>query len=140
MNLTTKEININDIICDCDYHIAFCTKYKKDVLINEVKEMLEDILKEEAKKLCVEIKEINIHENYVHLFISCHTVPGVHIVIKKLKDRSAKMLMDTFPKLKSSMPNMWTRKYFCSTSPTLDVNLMERYIESEITRSKKTYK
>ncbi|HFL3653923.1 TPA: IS200/IS605 family transposase [Clostridioides difficile] len=137
MNHTKREININDIICDCDYHIAFCTKYKKSILINEVKELLEDILKEEAKKLSVEIKELNIHEYYVHLFISCHTVPGIHIVIKTLKNRSAKILMDTFPKLKSSMPNMWTRKYLCSTKPTLDVNLMKVYIESEITRSKK---
>ncbi|MDM9944049.1 transposase [Clostridioides difficile] len=99
--------------------------------------MLENILKEEAKKLCIEIKKINIHENYVHLSISCHIVPGVHIVIKKLKNRSAKILMDTFPKLKSSMPNMWTRKYFFSTKSTLYVNLMERYVESEITKSKK---
>ncbi|EQE25158.1 IS200/IS605 family transposase, partial [Clostridioides difficile] len=59
-----------NIVYDCKYHIVFCPKYRKAVLVGEVEKMLKEILPYKADELGAEIIEMETDKEHVHLLIS----------------------------------------------------------------------
>lgn len=47
-----------DITYDCKYHIIFCTKYRKPILVGEAKNMLKEIMPYKEDELGAEIHSI----------------------------------------------------------------------------------
>ena len=95
-----------NIVYDCKYHIIFCHKYRKPVLVGDVEKMLKNILPYKAEELGAEVIEIETDKDHVHLLISCEPKFGIHKVVKELKSFSSRVLRENFPHLKSTMPSM----------------------------------
>ena len=51
------------------YHLILVTKYRRDVLIGDVKVELEELLRNMTEKFSGEIMEINIMPDHVHMQI-----------------------------------------------------------------------
>lgn len=127
----------SNIVYDCKYHIIWCPKYRKQVLIGDVERMLKNILPHKAEELGAEIIEMETDTDYVHLLISCDPQFGIHKVVKGLKGFSSKVLRENFPHLKSTMPSMWTNSYFCRTVGSISLEVVKQYIENQQVRTKK---
>lgn len=127
----------SNIVYDCKYHIIWCPKYRKQVLIGDVERMLKNILPRKAEELGAEIIEMETDTDYVHLLISCDPQFGIHKVVKGLKGFSSKVLRENFPHLKSTMPSMWTNSYFCRTVGSISLEVVKQYIENQQVRTKK---
>ena len=52
------------------YHIVFCPKYRRKVLVGDIERDLRQILYDIAKEKDVEIKALEIMPDHVHMFIS----------------------------------------------------------------------
>ncbi|MCC0684276.1 IS200/IS605 family transposase [Clostridioides sp. ZZV15-6383] len=126
-----------NITYDCKYHIIFCPKYRKPVLVGEVKNMLKEIMPYKADELGAEIIEMEINKDHVHLLILCDPQFGIHKVVKGLKGFSSRILRENFQHLKSSMPSMWTNSYFVGTVGTVSLEVVKQYINNQPFRSKK---
>ena len=113
------------------FHVIFCPKYRRKVLVNGIDERLREILPEEATKLQAEILSIEVMPDHVHLFLSCDPRILLHRVIKQLKGASARRLRIEFPELQSRLPCMWTRSYFCCTVGHISEATIRRYIEMQ---------
>ena len=97
-------INKNGIVYTNQFHIIFSPKYKKPVLTGNVEKRLKEILYEEADKMDVEIKALEIMPDHVHMFIEFDPRLMLHKVVKQFKGKSSHILREEFPFLKSSMP------------------------------------
>ena len=113
------------------FHVIFCPKYRRKVLVNGIDSRLKIILSEEAAKLQAEILSIEVMPDHVHLFLSCDPRVLLHRVIKQLKGASARRLRMEFPELKSRLPCVWTRSYFCCTIGHISEATIRRYIEMQ---------
>ncbi|KPI54180.1 transposase [Clostridioides difficile] len=120
-----------NITYDCKYHIMFCPKYRKPVLVGEVKNMLKEIMPYKADELGAEIIEMEINKDHVHLLILCDPQFGIHKVVKGF---SSRVLRENFQHLKSSM---WTNSYFVGTVGTISLEVVKQYINNHPVRSKK---
>ncbi|WP_270839051.1 IS200/IS605 family transposase [Peptacetobacter hiranonis] len=127
----------NNIVYNCKYHIIWCPKYRKPVLVEDVEKMLKNILSFKANELGAEIIEMETDKDHVHLLISCDPQFGIHRVVKGLKGFSARVLRENFPHLKSTMPSMWTNSYFCATVGSVSLEAVKEYIENQQLRTKK---
>jgi len=47
----------NNIVYSCKYHIVWCPKYRRKVLVGDVEKRLKEIIEELARELKVEIIE-----------------------------------------------------------------------------------
>jgi putative transposase len=65
-NVRKVESNRN-IVYDCKYHVVFCPKYRKKVLVPPVSERLKELFGSKAKELQTEMVEIEIMPDPVHL-------------------------------------------------------------------------
>ena len=125
----------NNIVFDCKFHVIFCPKYRRRVIVGDVEKRLKELLNEKANEIQAEIIEMETMPDHVHLLISCDPQFGIHRVVKQLKGHSASVLRKEFPHLKSTMPSMWTNSYFCSTVGSVSLEVVKQYIENQKTRN-----
>jgi putative transposase len=121
----------NNIVFSCKYHIVWCPKYRRKVLIGDVEKRLKEIIQEIAKELKVEIIEIETDKDHIHILAEIDPQFGVMNFIKKAKGRSSRLLREEFPHLKSRLPTLWTNSSFISTVGGAQLEVIKQYIENQ---------
>ena len=69
-NMNTTYKSNNNVVYSCKYHIVWCPKYRRKVLINGVDVRLKELLTEYAANLSVDILEMEIMPDHVHMITS----------------------------------------------------------------------
>lgn len=113
-----------------NYHLIWCPKRRKPVLVGKVKSRLEQIIKEVAKEKDVEILKLSIQPDHIHNFISAYPTIAVHKLVKVFKGRSSHYLRREFPEL-LKLPTLWTHSYFVSTAGNVSSQTIQKYIEAQ---------
>ena len=127
-----KKLQYNDTsVTNIGYHIIWCPKYRRKVLDGIIKERLEELLKSIAIKNQCRIETLEIMPDYVHLFLKGNPKLAVHQIIQRLKGESSIQLKKEFPQLKSQLPCLWTRSYYCETIGCISEEAVKKYIENQ---------
>jgi len=113
-----------------NYHIVFCPKYRRQILVGKIKERLEEIMKNVALENGWEITAKEVMPNHVHLFVSANVKSKPESVVKRFKGRSSRYLRKEFPEL-LKMPTLWTRSYFLATAGNVSASTIKKYIEQQ---------
>lgn len=111
-------------------HFVWIPRRRKKVLVGEVAIRLEEIIKDVAKDLDMNILAMEIMPDHVHLFVSCTPSIAADQVMFRVKGRSSRILRKEFPYL-LKMPSMWTRSYFVSTAGNVSTETIKRYIADQ---------
>ena len=115
----------------CKYHVVFCPKYRRPVLINGVDVRLKELIEETCEHLKVDIIEMEIMPDHVHLLVEVDPQLGIHKVVKKIKGYSSRILREEYTWLKSRIPSLWTNSYFVSTVGGAPLSIIKQYIENQ---------
>jgi putative transposase len=59
----------NNVVYSCKYHVIFCPKYRRPVLVNAVASRLKELLAQVAIEIKVEILEMEVMPDHVHLLV-----------------------------------------------------------------------
>ena len=113
-----------------NYHLIWCPKRRKRVLIGQVRDRLEQILRGVAEEKGIEILNLSISPDHLHLFVSCYPRLPVHKIVKAFKGRSSRILRQEFPHL-LKLPSLWTHSYFVSTAGNVSSVTIQKYIEDQ---------
>jgi len=92
---------------------------------------LKELIIEICTKLNVEIIEMEIMPDHVHLLIEVDPQFGVHKAVKRIKGCSSRILRQEFSWLKSRIPTLWTNSYFVSTVGGAPLSVIKQYIENQ---------
>ena len=121
----------NNIIYSCKYHVVWCPKYRRKVLIDGVDARLKEIIIAICKEVSVDIIEMEIMPDHVHLLLEVDPQFGIHRAVKAIKGKTSRILRQEFPWLKSRIPTLWTNSYFCSTVGGTPLSVIKQYIENQ---------
>ena len=124
--------NRNIVYC-CKYHLVWCPKYRRRVLVDEVERRLKEIIIEQARKQNAEIIEMEIMPDHVHLLVEVDPRYGIHKFIKQVKGVSSHMIRKEFRHLRTKLPTLCTNSYFVSTVGGAPFAVIKQYIESQKT-------
>lgn len=129
--MSGEYIHKQGLVYKNQFHVVFCPKYRRSVLVDGVDVRLKEILLEKAAELDVKILSMEIMPDHVHLFISFDPRLMLHKIIKILKGSSSRILREEFPSLKSRLPSLWTRSYFSCSVGHIGEAAVRRYIEEQ---------
>lgn len=121
---TTSVVNIN-------YHIIWCPKYRRKVLVGGVDTRLKELLPELAEDSGCTIDTIEVMPDHIHIFLKGTPTTPIHLIVKNLKGNSSKILRAEFPHLKRRLPCLWTRSYYCETIGCINEETIKKYIENQ---------
>jgi len=112
------------------YHLVWCPKRRKPVLVGKIKERLEQIIYEVAEELGIKVLELTVNPDHLHLFISAYPTIPVHKIVRRIKGRTSRILRQEFPEL-LKLPSLWTHSYFVATIGNVSKETIEKYIEAQ---------
>ena len=116
------------------YHMLWCPKYRRPVLVGEVEQRLKALLLKQAAMLDVDIETLNIMPDHVQLFVSAPPVLAPHYIIGQLKGSTSRILRKEFPSLTSRLPSLWTRSYYVQSVGHVSEETIKRFIEDQKNR------
>lgn len=116
------------------YHLIWVPRRRRKVLIGAVAERLEDLLREKAGELSVEIEHLTIQPDHLHMFVNAPPSLAVSQLVYRFKGYTSRVLRQEFSHLRK-MPSMWTTAYFATTAGRVSEATIQRYIEAQSRRA-----
>ena len=121
----------NNITYSCKYHVIWCSKYRRKVLVEEVGQRLKELIVGVASELRVDIIEMGIMPDHVHLLLEVDPQFGIHRAVKNIKGKTSRILRAEFISLRTRLPSLWTNSYFVATVGGAPLEVIKQYIESQ---------
>lgn len=121
----------NNIAYSCKYHVVWCSKYRRKVLVEEVEQRLKELIVGVASELRVDIIEMEIMPDHVHLLLEVGPQFGIHRAVKNIKGKTSRILRAEFISLRTRLPSLWTNSYFVATVGGAPLEVIKQYIESQ---------
>ncbi len=126
-------------IYHCNYHIVWTPKYRMRILQG----VLADAVEDKIRMICdwkeVEILELNIQSDHIHIICSIPPKLSVSDFMGIVKGKSAIQMFKSFPSLKKKPywgNHFWARGYFVSTIG-IDEDKVRRYVKYQEDEEKK---
>jgi putative transposase len=120
-----------NIVYSCKYHVVWCPKYRRAVLVKGVDSRLKAIIVEVVAETRSELIELEVMPDHIHLLVEVDPQFGIHKLVKAIKGRSSRLLREEFPGLRSRLPSLWTNSYFVSTVGGSPLAVVKQYIENQ---------
>ena len=73
-----KYKNNNNIVHNCKYHVVWCPKYRRKVLVGDVKARLKDLVKQICQENQFDLLEMEVMPDHIHLLLEVDPQFGIH--------------------------------------------------------------
>ena len=121
----------HNVVYSCKYHVVWCPKYRRKVLVNGVDVRIKELISAIRQEISVDVIEMEIMPEHVHLLLEVDPQFGIHKAVKTIKGRTSRVLRTEFPWLRSRIPTLWTNSYFVSTVGGASLAMVKQYIENQ---------
>jgi len=115
----------------CTYHIVFCPKYRYNVLENKVEVLVRnELYKLIGQKDQIQVEEINIQTDHIHLILSIPPKYSVSEIMGWLKGKLAIKMFQTQKSLSKQYwgRHVWARGY-CASTIGIDEEKIKKYVK-----------
>ena len=121
-------------VFNLSYHIIWCPKYRRKVLVGDIEIRLKELLIEKSKENGWEIKKMEVMPDHVHIFIMTTPSDAPAHIASQLKGYTSFKLREEFPHLKKRIPTLWTRSYYVESIGHISEKTIIKYIEDQKTK------
>jgi putative transposase len=120
-------------VYDIKYHLVWITKYRKAVLYGEVAKRLRELVRQTCAAMDVYIISGHVAVDHVHLLVSVPPTIAVSELMKRVKGRSSRRLLEEFGELSRQFwgRHLWARGYFAASSGNVTDEVIREYIEAQ---------
>ena len=97
----------------------------------DIEKRLKFLLLEKAKEMDVGIEQMEIMPDHVHLFVKCSPVDSPHFIVQQFKGYTSRLMRKEFSELRTRVPTLWTRSYYCESIGHISEQTVKQYIEDQ---------
>ena len=122
---------LSHTLYECKYHIVMCPKYRHRIFKDEIAEYA----KQQLNSLCrqkdlVEVLELNILADHIHLVVSIPPKYSVSAIMGYLKGKLSIRLFQKYERLGKRYwgQHLWSRGY-CVSTVGLDEDKIRKYVK-----------
>ena len=127
----------NNVVYSCKYHVVWCPKYRRKVLVGAISERLKGLIIQKCSEINADIIEMEIMPDHVHLLIEVDPQFGINRAVRSIKGFTSFTLRKEFKELTTRLPTLWTNSYFVSTVGGAPFAVIKQYIENQKTSERK---
>jgi putative transposase len=120
-------------VYDTQYHLVWAPKYRKKILSGAVGERMRELLLEIAQCYQIEIEELEVSVDHVHIFCSFAPKLSITQVVTRLKSLSARAIFREHPQVKRQLwgGEFWEDGYFARTvGDKVTAEVIKKYIQN----------
>lgn len=126
-------------VYEINYHIVWCTKYRNQVMTDEVKQFMDDQIRTIADSKEWTVIELEVMPEHIHLFLSAPPFVAPTDIVKVMKGVTAKRVFEKFPQLRRRKfwgTHMWSPSYYIGTHGNVSAETIKKYIEGTSNRGR----
>ena len=122
---------------NCNYHIVFAPKYRRQVIYGKLKKDIAKILRDLCARKGVEIIEAELCNDHVHMLVKIPPKMSISSFMGYLKGKSTLMIFERHANLKYKygQRKFWCRGYYVDTVGK-NKKVIEEYIRNQIYEDK----
>ena len=120
-----------NIIHSCQYHVLFCSKWRRKVLNAPIAEHLRTLIEEKQGEFGYRVLGVDISPDHVHLLLEITPEKCVCTVVGKIKAHTSHVLREDHQELRSRIPTLWTRVSLISTVGNVGLSDIETFLEEQ---------
>ena len=122
---------------NCNYHIVFAPKYRRQVIYGKLKKDIGKILRDLCARKGVEIIEAELCNDHVHMLVKIPPKMSISSFMGYLKGKSTSMIFERHANLKYKygQRKFWCRGYYVDTVGK-NKKVIEEYIRNQIYEDK----
>ena len=121
----------NHIIYSCQYHVVFCPKYRRSVLVDGIDIRLKELIINKQEEYKYKVLDMEVMPNHVHLLLDVNPKVGIFTTVNIIKGYTSHELRNEFPSLKKRLPTLWTQSKFISSVGAVTLEVVKKYIENQ---------
>jgi putative transposase len=112
-------------------HLVWSTKYRYKVLQGEIQVRCRDLIRQTCDSLDVQILKGVVSKDHVHLHVSYVPKLSVSDLVRRLKGRSAKILLEEYSELRRRYygGHFWGIGYGAWSSGNITDEMIQEYLE-----------
>lgn len=117
------------------YHLVFCPKYRHPVFKEPQRTMLREILIKAAYDYDMEIEEIEIPEDHIHMLIIIPPPISISRCMQILKSISAREFFKRYPDIRNKYfwgGTLWSPSFYAETIGRKDEDAVRHYINQQL--------
>lgn len=112
------------------YHLIFCPKRRKKVLVGGVGRDLDTLIREKCAEQKWVVHELAIMPDHVHLFVQVNPDDSASETTRQIKGYTSRVLRLRYPEL-LKLPSLWTRSFFAASAGNVSKETIQRYIAAQ---------
>lgn len=115
------------------FHVVFCPKYRRRVLIGEVAKRLYDLFAQASEMNDWEVHELNIQKDHVHMLVQINPRESLSKVVQILKGGSSFVIRKEYPELEEFLwgDSFWGDGYFAESVGKKNETVIRNYIKNQ---------
>lgn len=115
------------------YHLVFVTKYRKQVIDDEVSEYAKATFERIAKNYHITLVEWNHDKDHVHILFKAEPKTELTKFINAYKSASSRLIKRDFPKVKEKLwkEMFWSKSFCLLTTGGAPIEVIKRYIQEQ---------
>lgn len=112
------------------YHLVWCPKCRRPVLVKPVDSRLKALLRQKAEELEMTIHALEVIPDCLHLFVELDLRLCLAKIVNRLKGFTSYALREEFPFLRSPLLAPWSRSYYAGSVSSVSEAVVRKYMES----------
>ena len=116
------------------YHFILVTKYRKPVIVTDIKNFLIDYTEKYFKDRDFNIVEINTNVDHIHILFECNPNVNLSTFVNAFKSASSRMIRKNFSNKLNKYywkPYFWNDSYFICTVSDKSAKIIQKYIQNQ---------
>ena len=111
-------------------HLVWITKYRYHVLTGDVQLRCREILRQVCNSLDIRILKGVVSKDHIHLHLSYPPQLSISEIVRRLKGRSSRILMQEFPELRRRYwgNHFWGIGYGCWSTGHITEDMLTSYL------------
>ena len=114
-------------VYNVNYHLVWCPKYRKKVLVGKAKKLVEETIREVCSKRGWELINLSVQPDHIHAFLSAPPIFAPMFIVKVLKGTTAVRAVKEYRFAK----RFWSPSYYVGTVGTVTERTIQKYIQEQ---------
>ena len=115
------------------YHIAWCTKYRHEVLTGAIADRCKSMMSDIAREYGFDITAMEVMPDHIHLLVDCRPQFCIATMMKIIKGTISRKLFIEYPELKRRLwgGHLWNTSYCAVSVSDRSERQVRHYIETQ---------
>ena len=119
------------------YHFVWIPKYRHKVFVEPHRSMLKDIISKIGYDYNIEIVELEIPEDHLHMVIKSEPKASPSDIMQIIKSISARNFFRLYPEIKKKYfwgGKLWTQSFFVETIGNANEEAIRKYVREQLNK------